>query len=86
MFLSCRPRIWCVSDDSELFLGSFGLTECYEKHFGVLEQEVWMISGDFFLRFFGEFLGCIFEKSKNSREALRALLLELPGDEGELME
>ena len=26
MFLICRPRIWCVSDDSELFPGSFGLT------------------------------------------------------------
>ena len=31
MFLSCRPRIWCVSDDSELFLGSFGLTKHYES-------------------------------------------------------
>ena len=60
MFLSCRPRIWCVSDDSELFPGSFGLTKHYEKHFGVVEQEVLMIAGDFFLRFFeifwGEFL------------------------------
>ena len=64
MFLSCRPRIWCVSDDSELFLGSFGLINHYEKHFGVLEQEVLMIAGDFFLRFFEENRGCIFENSK----------------------
>ena len=55
MFLSCRPRIWCVSDDSELFLGSFGLTKCYEKHFGVVEEEVSMMSGDFFLRLFEKF-------------------------------
>ena len=66
--MSCRPRIWCVSDDSELSAASFGLTKRYEKHFGVVEQEISMISGDFFLRFFGEIRGCIFEKSKKSRK------------------
>ena len=52
MFLSCRPWTWCVSDDSELFLGSFGLTKHYEKHFGVVEQEVWIIAEDFFSEIF----------------------------------
>ena len=45
MFLSCRARIWCVSDDSELSAASFGLTKCYEKHFGVVEEEVSMMLG-----------------------------------------
>ena len=86
MSLSCRPLIWCVSDDSELFLGSFGLTKHYEKHFGVVEQEVWMIAEDFFLRFFGENQGCIFSKFQKVKKALRSLLLEFSGDERELVE
>ena len=65
MFLSCRPRIWCVSDDSELFLGSFGLTKHYEKHFGVVEQEVSMISEDFFLRIFEDFGGAFLKNPKS---------------------
>ena len=68
MFLSCRPQIWCASDDSELFLGSFGLTKRYEKHFGVVEQEVLMIAGDFFLRFLEKFEGEFLKKSKKSRK------------------
>ena len=72
MFLSCRPRIWCVSDDSELFLGSFGLTKHYEKHFGVVEQEVLMIAGDFFLRIFGENRGA-FLKNPKSQESIETI-------------
>ena len=72
MFLSCRAQIWCVSDDLELFSGSFGLTKHYEKHFGVVEQEVWMIAGDFFLRFFGESRGRLLKipKSEESIEII----------------
>ena len=65
MFLSCRSRIWCVSDDSELFLGSFGLTEHYVKHFGVVEQEVLMIAGDFFRRFLENFWGAFLKNPKS---------------------
>ena len=72
MFLSCRPRIWCVSDDSELFLGSFALTKRYEKHFGVVEQEVSMNSGDFFLRFFEKF-GGVFLKNQKSQESIEII-------------
>ena len=60
MFLSCRPRIWCVSDDSELSAASFGLTKHYENYFGVVEQEVSMVSGHFFLTFSGEISGVYF--------------------------
>ena len=72
MFLSCRPRIWCVSDDSELSAGRFGLTEHYEKHFGVIEQEVLMIAGACFLRFFEIFWGAFLKnpKVKGSLETL----------------
>ena len=86
MFWSCRLRVWCVSDDSELFPGSLGLSKHYEKHFGEVEQDFWMIAGDFLLGFFWDCFGCIFEKSEESREALRSLLLELSGDQRELGE
>ena len=72
MFLSCRPWIWCVSDDSELFLGSFGSNERYEKHFEVVEQSVSMISGDFFLRF-SEKIGGAFLKNPKSQENIEII-------------
>ena len=72
MFLSCRPRIWCVSDDSELFLGSFGLTKHYEKHFGVVEQAVSRISGELFLRFFWK-IGHAFLKNPKSQESIETI-------------
>ena len=72
MFLSCRARIWCVSDDSELSAASFGLTQYYEKHVGVVEEDVSMMSGDFFLRFFEKFGGG-FLKIPKSQEIIEVI-------------
>ena len=65
MILSCRSRIWCVSDDSELSAARFGLTKHYEKDFGVVEQEVLMIAGDFFRRFLENFWGAFLKNPKS---------------------
>ena len=48
--------------------GSFGLTKGYEKHFGVVEEEVLMISGDLFIRFWEIFLGVFSGKTNPRRQ------------------
>ena len=71
--MSCGSQIWCVVDDSELFLGSFGLTERYEKQFGVIEQEVSMISEDFFLEIFWRKSGGAFLKIPKGQENIETI-------------
>ena len=48
-----------------MFISSFALTEYCEKHFGMVEQDVSMFSGDFFLRFFENFGGALLKNPKS---------------------